>query len=134
MNGIVRGAAEKHVRAADMLVAYESGRTPAEIAVQMGVTRRTVYIRLNALGVEFERGRPDDLWSLPDDERRREITLRAARGAREALKQFRRLSPLSTEFTGTTVDALADGRIGVAGRFDMVIKEITSTEAGASHG
>lgn len=51
-----------------------------------------------------------------------------------ARKGSGRLSPLSTEFTGSQPDALTDGRISMSGRFDVVIKEITSTEAGASHG
>ncbi len=128
------GRDAKTSRAEQMLAAYNGGLSPLEIAHRMGVTQRCVYVRLNALGVEFEIGRPDDLWSLPEAERRIEITRRAARGAREALKQFQRLSPLSTEFTGGLPKALTDGRISMSGRFDMVIKEITSTQAGASHG
>lgn len=74
-------------RAKLMLASFRKGRTPIEIARDFGVTKRCVYIRLNAAGIEFELGRPDDLWSLPEDERRKQIILRSARGAREALKQ-----------------------------------------------
>lgn len=81
-------AATKLQRARDMMFAYEHGHSPSEIAREMGVTKRTVYIRLNAQGVEFERGRPDDIWSLPEDERRTEISRRAARGARAALREI----------------------------------------------
>lgn len=74
-------------RAKQMLAAYKRGASVSEIAESLGVTRRCVHLRLNDLGVGFERGRPDDLWSLPEDERRKQIILRSARGAREALKQ-----------------------------------------------
>lgn len=83
------GREPKAERAQQMLASYNRGRTPSQIARDFGVTMRCVYIRLNELGVEFERGRPDDLWSLPEDDRRSQITVRASRAAREALKAIR---------------------------------------------
>lgn len=99
MSTALAGHDAKSDRADQMLNAYLDGFTVSEIAQYHGVTRRMVYIRLNALGVVFDVGRPDDIWSMPEDQRRIEITKRAARGAREALKDFPPISPLSTLFT-----------------------------------
>jgi len=90
----------KRKRAERMLDYYLEGWSPLEISRMLGVTQRCVYIRLNDAGIEFEPGWPDDIWSMPDDVKRLAISRRAARGAREALKEFSPLSPLSTVFTG----------------------------------
>lgn len=101
------GKAGKLERAKAMLEAHRRGYTPLEISRQFGVTQRCVYVRLNALGVNFEEEeQADRLWSMPENDRRREVAIRAARGAREALKAFPHFSPMSTVFTGTNEIAL----------------------------
>jgi hypothetical protein len=94
------GRSAKLDRARQMLAAFRQGYSPLEISRTFGVTQRCVYVRLNALGVDFEEERPSDIWSMPEEDRRRQIAIRAARGARVALKQIRSHSPLSAEFTG----------------------------------
>jgi hypothetical protein len=106
------GRIEKLDRAQQMLAAFRRGFSPLEISRNFGVTQRCVYVRLNALGVDFEEERPSDLWSMPEEERRRQITLRAARGARSALKQIRAVYPLSTVFTGTGHNELTQAALG----------------------
>ena len=109
-----RGRAEKADRAEEMLAAFNAGLTPQEIAEDFGVTSRCVYIRLNDLGIEFDSTKRRDaaLWSLPDDERRVIFAQRAAKAAREQLKQIRSHSPLSTVFTGAGEIPLTQAALG----------------------
>lgn len=81
---------ERDERADQMLEEYNDGFSPAEIAESFGVTKRLVYLRLTALGVKFEGAgaKPDNIWSLPDDQRRAAINSRAAKAARQLLKSF----------------------------------------------
>lgn len=84
------GRSAKADRAEEMLAAFNGGLTPREIAEDMGVTVRCVYVRLTKQGVTFdnEKRRGAVMWSLPEDERRLAIAQRAAHGASEALKEF----------------------------------------------
>lgn len=103
---------DKRERAQQMLAAFRAGQSPLDISRSFGVTQRCVYVRLNALGVDFEEERPNDLWSMPEGERRTQIAIRAARGAREALKHIRSHSPLSTQFTGVGHNQLTPSTLG----------------------
>lgn len=70
------------------------GVSPQAIATRLGIKRNRVLavIREKQLAEPVESHRPDNMWSLSEDDRRVEIARQAANGARETLAALRRQS------------------------------------------
>ena len=71
---------------------HHKGVTPYDIANRYGLLVGDVKTLLRASGFEIEDPVPPSpvhrMWDMSDDDRRREIAQRAARGARAALQSF----------------------------------------------
>ena len=88
---------------------FFEGMTVPQIAEALGFSNSQVWSRLTDMGHDTSENSYNGIWGLPEEDRRRAIARRAAKGAKEALRGFESFKTIG-ELSSNIVAGLGSSR------------------------